>query len=334
MKKNNKGIALINIILFLFVIICGLFIFFILKDSNNQVVNISEESTNDLSDINEENYNEASKFYYNQLNNVGKSIYDTLANNVQSLKSGTQRINFETKDPDAVNHIQAALDALFLDKPDIFWIDILKIAFLTKKTTFLTNVDYSYYIEPKTGENSYLIDSMKSEYDVINAIDKVEKRISNIVLRANGTTYDKVKFVHDEIVNTINYDQTLGVNSSNLYGALVENSCICEGYAEAFKVILDELDIPCVIVYGDGIDSEGNTEAHAWNYVKMDNEKWYAVDTTWDDPIIIGGSNFGVNEYKYFLKGSKNFLDSHKPNGDVSGEGQVFDYPTLSEADY
>ena len=100
------------------------------------------------------------------------------------------------------------------------------------------------------------------------------------------------------------------------------------------KAIMDVLNIPCVIVYGDGVDSDGNKEAHAWNYVKMDNGKWYAVDATWDDPIIIGGSSAGVNRYQYFLKGSTTFFGNHKEDGNVSGEGQIFEYPTLSETDY
>ena len=360
MKKNNKGISLINLILLASIVICAVFIFIMTKGNNNDV-NISSSNVTTRNVIQKTEYknekvtenvelsneilssgkgenttsnNEGKKYFYRQLNDVGKSIYNTLINNRESLKSGTQKIDFDIKSANAGDSVQAALDALFLDNPDIFWIDILKISFATRTTTFLTNVNYSYFIEPKEGENNYLIDYLKNGYEVQNAIDKIENRIKNIVSRAKGTTYDKVKMAHDELVNTITYDENLGINSSNIYGALVENKCVCEGYAESFKVILDELNIPCVIVYGDGIDSEGNIEAHAWNYVKMDNGKWYAVDATWDDPIIIGGNSSGVNRNKYFLKGSRNFIESHKPDGDVSGQGQVFEYPVLSETDY
>lgn len=77
------------------------------------------------------------------------------------------------------------------------------------------------------------------------------------------------------------------------------------------------------------------TEPHAWNYVKMEDDNWYAVDTTWDDPIIIGGGSvFGVNKHKYFLKGSNDFFQTHVEDGDVSGKGQVFEYPTISTTNY
>ena len=90
-------------------------------------------------------------------------------------------------------------------------------------------------------------------------------------------------------------------------------------------------------MYGEGYDDNGNTEAHAWNYVQMDDEKWYAVDPTWDDPIYVGSAN-GIltnsKKYAYFLKGSDTFNKNHVSDGDVSGTGQDFKYPELSKEDY
>lgn len=63
---------------------------------------------------------------------------------------------------------------------------------------------------------------------------------------------------------------------------------------------------------GTATNSQGETENHAWNYVQL-NGIWYAVDCTWDDPIIIG--NGKINEsikYQYFLKGSKEFNTSQR----------------------
>ena len=109
--------------------------------------------------------------------------------------------------------------------------------------------------------------------------------------------------VHDYLIDNAEYDQTLAKpNIRNIYGTLIEKSCVCEGYAEAFKYLLDALDIPCVIVSGTATNSQGETENHAWNYVQL-NGIWYAVDCTWDDPIIIG--NGKINEsikYQYFFK--------------------------------
>ena len=63
-------------------------------------------------------------------------------------------------------------------------------------------------------------------------------------------------------------------------------------------------------------NSTGNRESHAWNDVLIDG-KWYAVDVTWDDPIIVGGNGRLTNDlrYNYFLKGSDTFYSSHTEDG-------------------
>ena len=72
--------------------------------------------------------------------------------------------------------------------------------------------------------------------------------------------------VHDYLVDNINYDTSLSnQNIYNIYGALINRKCVCEGYARAFKYLLDELNIPCVMVIVTGTNSQGETENHAWN---------------------------------------------------------------------
>lgn len=59
---------------------------------------------------------------------------------------------------------------------------------------------------------------------------------------------------------------------------------------------------------GTARNSEDKTESHAWNYVQI-NENWYAVDVTWDDPIITEERPLNIEEkYRYCLKGSDEFL--------------------------
>ena len=95
--------------------------------------------------------------------------------------------------------------------------------------------------------------------------------------------------VHDAVIETAEYDYALSnyidtVNSAErmgpeytAYGALVEGSTVCYGYASAFKLLCDRLDLPCWSVGGT---SEGI--GHQWNIVRLDGEN-YIVDCTWDD---------------------------------------------------
>ena len=97
---------------------------------------------------------------------------------------------------------------------------------------------------------------------------------------------------------------------------------------------MNETGIDNVIVIGTGTNSNGKTESHAWNYVKL-NDKWYAVDVTWDDPILIGNGTLPVKtKYQYFLKGSTTMKQNHVESGKFTDAGQIFTYPKLSEQDY
>ena len=128
------------------------------------------------------------------------------------------------------------------------------------------------------------------------------------------------------------YDTTLEKKDTrNIYGALKNKVIVCEGYARLFKYILDKMQIPCVIVTGEATNSTGKTELHAWNYVMLE-EKWYAVDVTWDDPLIENGRTLNnENRYQYFLKGANEFFKDHKENGKFVENSIEFKFPTLSQ---
>ena len=120
----------------------------------------------------------------------------------------------------------------------------------------------------------------------------------------------------------------------SIVGALTEGRAVCEGYARSFKYIMDELGIPCVVVSGTGKNSKGETEAHAWNYVQVD-DNWYAVDVTWDDPIIIGNGTVGSDiRYKHFLKGSNTFFSTHTEDGYITDNSIKFEFPQINKYDY
>ena len=141
--------------------------------------------------------------------------------------------------------------------------------------------------------------------------------------------------VHDYLVDTISYDSSLSKPYIyNIYGALVEKLCVCEGYARSMKYLLDSLNIPCTIVIGKGTNSEGQTENHAWNYVEIGG-KWYAIDATWDDPVIIGNGTLSQSfKYRYFLKGSNEMAKDHTPSNTFTDGGKKFTYPSLSLENY
>ena len=91
--------------------------------------------------------------------------------------------------------------------------------------------------------------------------------------------------------------------------------------------------IPCTMVIGTGTNSENRTENHAWNYVQLNN-KWYAIDCTWDDPLSATGKVTESAKTKYFLKGFNTMSVDHTPKAQFTEGGKVFEYPQLCTYDY
>lgn len=170
------------------------------------------------------------------------------------------------------------------------------------RVPYVVNKAISTYPEIQQGYSNV------TEADIL----KVRSIISSIIY-TDMSTIEKVKTVHDYLVKSTTYDTAYyskDGSHNHLSNILNENRAVCQGYAVAFYVFMNELDIPCSLVSGYA------GEAHAWNAVKMGNE-WYMIDVTWGDPIVQGTSNYPNGDnltYTYFLC-TKTFMDaSHTPN--------------------
>lgn len=79
--------------------------------------------------------------------------------------------------------------------------------------------------------------------------------------------YQKVKKIHDYIINNASYDTSLKFYSA--YDNLIKKSSTCQGYMSLAYKMLTEAGIPCRIISGTGAG-----ESHGWNIVKL-KDKWY-----------------------------------------------------------
>ena len=104
------------------------------------------------------------------------------------------------------------------------------------------------------------------------------------------TAYEQEKAVHDYIVLNCEYGSSAGSGSAE--GVFLYKKAVCNGYANAFKLCMDVLGIPCITVSGK-VD---NGASHVWNSVQLDGD-WYVVDVTWDDPVP---DKPGEISYQYF----------------------------------
>lgn len=324
------------------------------KDSSNNntiTVQADEElfsgvngESNTSQNLEETNISEV-KYLYEQLDDTAKTIYNKLYDNKENLKTGTYVVQFgntfqtllssEGGEKELKKQYQSAIEALIYENPEIFYIDVTNMYINIEKITKLTSVKYNVYIDCGNNPN-YLGEGFNSKQDVEKYETQIEQVKDYILSLVNGKSdYEKIKIIHDYLIDTIEYDSTVSKdNIYNIYGALVSRVCVCEGYAKAFQYLMNEIGIKNTIVIGTGTNSNGNTENHAWNYVEL-NGNWYAVDVTWDDPILIGNGILPESsKYQYFLKGSKTMSQNHITSGKFTEGGQEFNYPQLSVEDY
>jgi len=226
---------------------------------------------------------------------------------------------------------QTAYDAFLMDHPlKSMWIDIRNSRISVTATSTMGSGNL-YHWKIKMLKNQLV--SREEFSDPKGMTERLQRIVENFT-PTGDTLHDKVLSIHDYICASTVYDLT-GNYVYSAYGALVDKRSVCEGYAEAFKLLCDQNGIPCVLVSGTGITSSGE-ENHMWNYVLMDDGKWYAVDTTWDDGkeilrnYFLIGSDTIVNS-----RNGKLFSENHKPDGDISRTGlKAFAYPTLSANAY
>ena len=160
-----------------------------------------------------------------------------------------------------------------------------------------TNLGYSF----NTGDNyvtfTYVVSkniTSSQQTAVNNAVAAIKKELK---LTSLPSDYHRILAVHDWLVKNVKYDNTLQKHS--VYDALVGRRAVCDGYALAAYLLLNDLGIPCRFMSGTG-----NRDSHAWNIVYLEG-KWYFMDVTWD----ANAYEQGVPEksHKYFLKCWNNF---------------------------
>ena len=101
-----------------------------------------------------------------------------------------------------------------------------------------------------------------------------------------GTIYDLLAR-HAAYTEEALYDTSL-VNEHTAYGALVQKSAVCDGYALALKYLMDRCGIECIVIPGTV-----NGAPHVWNTAFWDG-RWHEMDITWDASSGTGRQYFDL----------------------------------------
>lgn len=145
-----------------------------------------------------------------------------------------------------------------------------------------------------TGKITLHIEKVYDEEMIIILNYKVNDIIKNTI-KENDSAKEKIKKIHDYIINHTTYDKNrsdkkiIDYRSDNAYGVLIENYGLCGGYTDAMMLFLEMFNIKSIKIA---------TENHIWNYVLIDDE-WLHLDLTWDDPVTETGNS--ILDDSYFL---------------------------------
>lgn len=124
--------------------------------------------------------------------------------------------------------------------------------------------------------------------------------VVDCIIDDSMSEFEKAISIHDWLTFNVDYDYTY--SKYDAINAFRDRTCVCQGYAQAFEMMVELVGIEATFVGGTGTNSSGKTESHAWNQVKISGI-WYNVDVTWDDPASAGKDpdDHSGNRYDYFL---------------------------------
>lgn len=226
-------------------------------------------------------------YYYYQMSNDAKSAYREIREAaLECKKELTLDVSINQADFDMIAELLILHDPITFNVSDIGAHNITK-----RSATF--DISYTYD---------------KAAFDKMNAA--YEKRVDKVLAKLNNdmTVYEKIKKIHDLIINNAEYSLDTP-NNSNIYGTIVKSQGKCDGYSKTFSYICSKAGIRTVTVIGNDLNSTGDI-MHMWNKVYYKN-KWYNVDVTWDDPV---GNMTENMTYNYFMVSDKALKKTHSEN--------------------
>jgi len=206
-----------------------------------------------------------SRYYYTRLDDADRLIYDSILSGWEARNPNPSFITNPLKTKD---DIQKIIRYVAYDNPGLFYVDFgrYSLAYSAVNTTVQSKFLYN---DRQIADYEKQLQSAIAGILAAHKFDSMDK-------------YDRELVLHDYLVKNVSYadgDTDSGMHS--VIGALVSRRAVCEGYAKAFKLLCDQVGVPCIVVSGMGTPLDRPEELHAWNIVKLDGACAH-VDVTWD----------------------------------------------------
>ena len=152
-----------------------------------------------------------------------------------------------------------------------------------------------------SGEITLKINYLYTPEEIL-AIDNKTDEILSTLITDDMEDYDKIKAVHDYIVNHAKYDvernesNTSNYKSYNAYGPLFEGFATCNGYTDLMAIYLTKMGYDNYKIATTPDEISYSATGHIWNAVKV-NDEWLHIDLTWDDPVSSDNKDYLFHTY-------------------------------------
>ena len=137
-----------------------------------------------------------------------------------------------------------------------------------------------------------------SEDEISEMKTEIDREAEDIIscIPEDADLWTQHRLVHDELIRRLTYDLAYEDHCHDLYGALVKQETVCEGYALAYKDILNRMGYSCDVVVSNW---DEDNKGHAWNRIYAPTFEEY-IDVTWDDPDMLDEDGEPFIGYDFF----------------------------------
>ncbi len=271
---------------------------------------------------------------FDQLNENQKGIYNVFNRAIGALEmewfdvpfvEGTEKNTMESD-------IRVALHAVAYDHPEYFWMPKTYSYQIStdKYTKLMTAVEAGFTFYSGNSERGFY-NVTADEKQAMQA--ELDAKIEEILTQARrlDSDFEKERFIHDYLCENITYDDessnlvnsggTADFKTYTVYGALIEGTCVCEGYSRAMQLLLNRLGIKCGLVTGIG---QGGP--HMWNIINIDDGLYY-TDVTFNDSVE--GSGLDLPGLHTYFNITKDKLEKDHSLDDMYAEGVNYLDPNI-----
>ena len=136
--------------------------------------------------------------------------------------------------------------------------------------------NFRFYVMDKAANLYYLrlnfnISVSDDKYPSVDLI--VRSAVAECNSKTDGSEYAKALWLHDWLLEQLEYDKTLKWSSAE--SALTRGLGTCQSYESAYAKLLTAAGI-------ENSETRDTYDGHTWNAMKLDG-LWYQTDCTWDD---------------------------------------------------